>query len=801
MVAEELRYPLNPLVKAWLEKIRIAEKFKRSKFQEDADLAMKFFHAGKELNDFLWRDRLRHDDYVETDLPAPTFRILVAKVAELVQLFGPALYHRNPTIIVEPKTLDIPVDLLMQLVPPETIQQAQMQAQQAGQQFDPNSLFPPEPDEAYNKLTAILLQYYLDYMQRENDKKTHSRRMIDEALIKGMGVAWTEQYEPYEGGPTLIGSFYDTVDNLLIDPDAETIAEARWVARRCIKPIWEVAKKYHISEKYLKQQYADAESAEAQAMLVGDPDARRKRDTGQSNDLIHYWEIYSRMGMGTNLPKLEGLSDDIEDMLESLGMNVMIVVAKKVPFPLNLHHSLLEDALTEPDEEEAEDKNDQAFVSVQWPIPFWADGQWPFTECAFHEVPNNPWPMSHIKPGLGYVEFMSWCMSFMANKVRTSSMTVFAVMKALNEEIKTQMLNGGDFRMIEVESSVVPDGDLRKAIHAFPFPEVNKDLWTVLESCAAAFDKATGLTELAYGAAGGMRSAQEANIKEQNRSVRPDDMASKVEDCMSLIARKEAMAARWMLGREEVEPILGKRGAALWENYVQSGDIDKVAREFHYRVEAGSTRKPNKETRVQQITQALQQWQVLIQWGLQSGNHQLVNSFLKTWCEAMDIESKPFLLPPPPPPQPSPEAQKADAEIQMKREELELKKQEWGAKLQMEQQKNAMELQAQQAQTQADVQQAQMEMQIDREKAAQELQLGQMKMHGDMQLQQQKMGLEAEKGRMDLALAQQQGRQQLQLGAMQGIQSLKMNEATTDAKIQQMRQVEKAKPKKDAKKK
>lgn len=803
VAADETKYPMRSLVNAWIEKITLAEKFKQAKFGNDADIAMKFFHAGKELNEFMWTERLRNPfDDEDDSLPAPRFRILVAKVAELVQLFGPSLYHRNPTIIVEPKTLDIPTDLLMQMVPPETLQAAQMEAQQRGQQFDPASLFPPDPEEAGNKLTALLLQYYLDYMQRENDKKTQSRRMIDEALIKGMGLCWTEEYQPYEGGPKLIGSFYDTVDNFLIDPDAETLEDAWWIARRCRKPIWEVAKKYKISESFLNKKYGTAESLDQQALLVGDADSRRKRDNGETNDLIEYWEIYSRMGMGTNLSKIKIMPDEVEDMLESFGMNCMIVVAKKVPFPLNLHHRIVEDALTEPDEEEAESKNDEAFMSVQWPIPFWADGTWPCTPCAFHEVPNSPWPMSHIKPGLGYVEFMTWCMSFMANKIRTSGCTIVSCMKSLDDELKAEIKSGKDFRLLEIPANLVQNGDVKNAVHVLQFPEVNKDLWQILEACAESFDKSTGLSEMMYAASGGIRSAQEASVKQGAMSIRPDDMASKVEDCMSLIARKEAMAARWLLKSPEVEPVLGKRGAALWENYVQSGDVTKVAREFHYRVEAGSSRKPNKETRVQQINQALQQWLPIIgPWALQTGNHQIINAFLADWGQAMDVETKKYLLPPPPPPQPSPEAQKAQAEIQMKQEELQLKKEEWQAKLAMEQQKNQMELQAQQAQTEADVQQAQMEMQIDREKAQQELQLGQAKMHGDMQLQQQKMGLEAEKGRMDLALAQQQGKQQLQLGAMQGLQSLKINEATTDAKIQQMRKTEAAKPKKDTKKK
>ncbi len=30
--------------------------------------------------------------------------------------------------------------------------------------------------------------------------------MVDEAIVKGMGVVWTESFQSYEGAPTMIGS-------------------------------------------------------------------------------------------------------------------------------------------------------------------------------------------------------------------------------------------------------------------------------------------------------------------------------------------------------------------------------------------------------------------------------------------------------------------------------------------------------------------------------------------------------------------------------------------------------------------
>lgn len=791
----EARYPLTPLVKAWVAKIKLATKFKKSHFQDQADEAMKFYECGQELSKLMYDQRPIDDD---DPMPAPKFRMIVGKVAEIVELFGPSLYHRNPTIRVEPKTLDIPIELLMAMVPPEMMQQAQQAAQMQGQQFNPQSLFPPDPSEPANKITSLLLEYYLDYIQRENDKKTHSRRAIDETLIKGMGILWSESFRPFPGAPVLVGSFYDTVDNLVVDPDADTIEDALWIARKYNRPIWEVAEEYGIDEDMLGKKYGSHESAGAQADREQDPDGDRKRKVGKTNDLIEYWKVYSKMGMGHKLSDAKNL-EDLDDLLDSFGDNVMLVIAEKVPYPLNFSHKNLKKWTGAKGEAGQEKARKKIFMDCQWPIPFWADGSWPFTQLAFHEVPNNPWPMSHVKPALGYLKFINWAMSFLSNKIRTSCRTLIAAAKALEDDWLQKLASGKDYEQLEVPQALMNGGaiEVNRLIAYIQPPPFQADIWKVLEAVFDLFDKATGLTELAYGASGGMRSAEEAKIKEGNRSVRPDDMANKVEDWLSLVARKEAMAARWLLDEETVKPIVGDRNAALWEKYVMSGDIVKVAREFNYRIEAGSARKPNKETQIQTINAAIQAWgPILFPYVEQTGNVQIINAFLQEWCKANDIESKPFLLPPPPPPPPNPMQQKIEAEIEQGKQELEMKKEEMGMKLQMEQQKGQMQLQAQQAKTQADVesaklkmqvdlQKAQMEMQIKQQQSQQDLQLGQAKMHGEMQMAQQKVHMEGQMGQQKMALQKQQGDQQMALADRQGSQEMQLE--------QQKGQVEQAK--------
>jgi len=148
------------------------------------------------------------------------------------------------------------------------------------------------------------------------------------------------------------------------------------------------------------------------------------------------------------------------------------------------------------------------------------------------------------------------------------------------------------------------------------------------------------------------RSAAEAQIKNENISIRPDNMANELEDCMSLLARREALAARWLLEPQDIKPILGPMGATAWAQFIMRRDIVSLTREFLYRVEAGSSRKPNKATRVEQMQMAVQTLGPILSQLAGAGVTDPFNALMSDWADSLDIDPKPYLLPPPAPPAP-----------------------------------------------------------------------------------------------------------------------------------------------------
>ncbi len=556
----------------------------------------------------------------------------------MVQIFGPVLYHRNPVRKVSPRRLPIlPIEAMGDPNDPNV----QMMYQQLAQQI--------QGERGIDTSRAMLLEHYLNYTPDALDLKTESRWAIDEALIKGMGLLWTELYTPPGGTMKTVGSFFDTVDNLLVDPDMESLRESKWIGRRRVQPYWEIERRFGLPEDSLKKA-AGLESYNRQSEVQSHVDGDYRRKQGLTNDLMVYWEVFSKMGIGG---RLSGIKQDLKPILEAYGDFCWLVVADGCPYPLNIPPPLIQAAFDE-DQMLAQAAAQELSARLRWPTPYWADDAWPFTEVVFHHVPRRVWPMSHISPGMGELKFLNWAFSFLAGKVKTACRDFIAIAKSAGEELKDRIRTGPDYTIIEIEQ--IHDS-IDKVVKFLQHPDFNPEIYKVIEGVTANFERRTGLTELMYGLSNNqMRSAEEAKVKGDQVAIRPDDMANKVEDAMSGLARKEALAARWHLKGQDVEPVMGQMGAQWWDSLLATSDPAEILHELEYRIEAGSAKKPNKGTEQANMQSAMQQlFPTLWSYAQMTANIGPVNSLITAWAKSIDLDPTGFLMePPPPPPAPEP---------------------------------------------------------------------------------------------------------------------------------------------------
>lgn len=661
--------PLRAISASWLKLLKQAKDHKKP-FNDDAWEAMQFFCGDP---NFMWENSYaRGERGYNKGIEAPPFRMQVNRVWEAVRLFAAVIHHRNPTRTVVARKYPSVEPMMLGIVP----QQPQPMMGPQGPVIGPDGqpvMLPDQGMMAYQQMlqqqefflkkrevVSKLLEDYLNYTPVELNTKTHSRKVVEEAFIKGVGVWWHEMYAPEGSSVQMAGSFYDTFDNLVWDPDADDYQDIRWAARRRCQPVDEVAAKFGLSRDQLK---GHLESYASRAN-EGDRGHEFKKKTGKTNDLIVYWEIYSKTGFGDRLKGAE-INEKLKGSFDSVGKNCYIVVAEGVDFPLNIPPSMMDEPMEEPLDDGLAGLGgtpqqtvvpEKLFMAAQWPVPFWIEPQgWPFTLYPLHWKPGYSYPISMIRPGIGELRFINWAMSCLATKISISSKTLIGVAKAADPELKDKILSTSEngFNVVEISEAI--GRNVNDVISVFQMPQVTQDMWHIIAEVTAMFDRRVGLTELVYGMTRNQfRSAAEANVKAEQISVRPDDYANILEDSLSECARKEALLARWFVRPEDIAPLMGPMAAQAWQMHVRNQDPEQIVREYDYRIEAGSARKPNIATRVENINNAMQILMPVAQGMLQAGQPNLFNSLITDWGKALQVDVTKYMIDPPPPPPPPP---------------------------------------------------------------------------------------------------------------------------------------------------
>lgn len=769
-----LEESLKPLVQGWLGKIELARKAKEP-FTTVADQCMGFF-AG--VTGFMWESKFQSKFMNGAGL-TPRFKITIAKAFELVAVFGPSLYWQNPQREVKPrKPLDVGPELFGNAQDPMVQQQHQM-AQQEMQQ-----------DQSIKAMLAQLLENYLNItpaLQPHGGLAANSEQAITEALVKGRGCLWPRPYQLPGSDKVLTGCFYDSVDHLLIDPDCRdaSLSDAKWIAQECVHPYWEVEREYGYKPDELKK-YAVSESAQNQGESRGMEDRAYNRQQGETKDLIRYYKIWSKAGMGARMVDMQdGLKDEFQ---KTVGDYAYIVIAPHIPHPINAPKGFLTKAYPEEVKER-----------FGWPIPFWKDNKWPVTILDFYRKPGSAWPIAPLQPGLGELAFINAAFSFAMNRTWNSSRDFICVKRSGSKDVKPAFTSGEDQQVIELSDAHGPVSDL---VQVLQMPPMNKDMWQAIEMAIHMFELRTGLSEFAIqGTTQGAqsRSAADVHAKQQQSGVRPEYMAGKVEDWQDEAARMEQYCAGMFVKDMDVEPHFGRLGAFAWRRLIQDLDDEQVLLGMEVTVAAGSAKKPNKARdteNMQALTQNL--LPLLAQYAAASRDTKPFNGFLKLMSDAMDQDLSAMQLGEQWPPEDQGqqhEAEMAQQEMQMQQEghqqelaqgqqELQIKQQEAEMKMQLE----AMKLQAQERKMELDAQAQQQDLQF---KQAQ----GQMDMQVKAQTAQQDMELSRVQGAQQIALTEAQGKQQLQQAKAQGQQQLQQSKQQGDAKAQALKKQAAAKPK------
>jgi len=640
----EIRGRLERLVGVWLNRIEQARKA-REPFRSTADICRNFYQG---TCGFMWDDTFRNKFF--SNLPAPQFKMTIAKAYEYVAIYGPSLFWDCPGITARPYArLEIMPEALGDPADPMTAQRYQ--------QF----MASYEQNRNRNKTRCSLMEQYLSYAQREQPNgglAAESQLAIVEALITGRGCLWTENYQFPGSDRVLTRSVFDSCLRLFIDAQCTkpNLSDCGWIARQHVENYWDVERRFNLPTGSLARYSRNVGISGAEVNEVSqsgkDEYHPMKLNGNSTSNKIIWYEIFSKVGVGT---RLEDFDSSIHEAFEStVGDFAYLAVAKGIPFPLNFPPST------------AEQSDDEIRRALDWPVPVYRDGRWPVSLLDFYEAASGPWPLAPIGMGLGELIFLNVIMSCLADRVYMNSRNIWAVLKEAGDDIISK-IKSNEFNIV-LELNGMVHNNIQELVSMIQTPALNSDVIKIIEFISDSFDKRTGLVDIMYGMSSKVaRTAADVNFKESTTSLRPDWMSRKVEAWQTHRANVERIYAGWNVRGQDLIPLFGPEGAQLWDELIAMEDPEVYVREMSMTVEANSIKKPNKFRDNENLTRIAQYLLPSLNEIAAMGNPTPLNAFIKSLGDAMEQDVTDWLIPPMAPP-PPPEAPVDPAQQQPEQE-------------------------------------------------------------------------------------------------------------------------------------
>lgn len=630
ITAEQVQqHLLGPIVTQWFARLASAEKAKE-RFTVMAKLCRQFLGSSAKA---MWEDAFRKEFYPQ--ISQPQFMVSLNKAFELVAVIGPSLYWQNP--VREVRTADMPdqvrIAQTLGLMDEQILQQVQQQQEQEDQQ---------------RTLANSLMTVVLDWIMREHPAgvKADIELIVQEALVTGRGCGWSETYANRSTGEPMIGTFYDSVDNLFLDPDAKDpkLRDVRWMARRHIEPAWVVERRFgyppgylegrgtHVSSEWLAK--AEAEAMNTKSLYL---------------DQIEWYEVWSIGGVGARVTGVHGQLGQALD--ELTGDYCYLAMTRNVPHPLNLPPMLVNtggpDAIRE-----ALRWRTSRYGSI---FELWRDRRWPCEMMDFYPVTNTCWPMAVLGPGIGSLLAMNILLVSHLQLSWDRRRDILAVNNAYAQEVESAI--NGENNPAVIKINAASNMGIAEIVAYVQRPEIGGNMLEWIQYLDNQFQMATGLDDIHYGISQKQsRVNSDVEAKQKAANVRPEKMALDVQSFVVNISRKESWLAAQYLKGQQLRPLLGTWGSLAWDSMIGSMSIDQLFREMDVYIEASDMQRPNREKDMNDMEKVMPYLlPVLQQYAMSTGDEKPLNAITARLSDIMQIKDAEqfFMGPWTPPPDPA----------------------------------------------------------------------------------------------------------------------------------------------------
>lgn len=428
-----------------------------------------------------------------------SFKARINKASEFAQIMGPYLYPNNPDATVN-----------------------------------------PEPWAGYwSRKRADIEERYADYSARHGELAVHMNRVITSALIMGRGALVTG----FNARKGIAQSVFETSRNVIIDPDARVPEEINWMARRRIKPRWE-----------LNQRYKESAAIIATLPRWSPPqreNSKKARWNNPDSDLVEYYEVWMRVAPTVYDPNMPATASN-EPRKYCVANNHL------------LHEG-------------------------PWEIPFFRIDEWPISLFDPLENPGELYPTIPLEPAVGHLRALNWIYTLYLSKMRFTTRT--PLIRVVKPGVKLDVDNFAKLargEQIDILTVTVDAGnedvDINKIVQQFNWNTGVEELERLYNLAGREFEKASGLAEVLYSGQTPtqIRTATAAELIEQKSRTRIDNMREAVVRFMQRDYRKRVFAARYLHGAEDIGRLFGAEAGALWG---EIGTPDVIAQEQQMRAQ------------------------------------------------------------------------------------------------------------------------------------------------------------------------------------------------------------------------
>ena len=368
-----------------------------------------------------------------------------------------------------------------------------------------------------------LMQSYLNYTPEETDLYGESVRAINQSQSYGAGVLWTGFNERKK----LVHSVYDDVDNLEIDPNAQNWNEVDWIARKRLRPRWELL------DEFPKQK---------QIIAGLKPDKASKSQIGKPNDLISTYEVWLRVGIHRFI---EGGLPSADD-----NGNPITYTDQPRKYVVTLDEGKL-------------------LSEGSWEAPLYMDDLWPCEIVSYVEDKSSIWPISPMRAALPFQRALNWLYIWYMTKIRFCSRSLFGILETPETEVTDDMKkaleswNDLPFLTVRTSNNQAKIGDIFQQLNLNPGLDQFEKAHAIIKR---EFQEHSGLYDiLHYGESDTQdRSATTTNFKDKTSKTRINYRLDRVIKWQGKLARKEALMARFLHTPQQIDTILGAGAGKVW---------------------------------------------------------------------------------------------------------------------------------------------------------------------------------------------------------------------------------------------